>query len=292
MDKLTLPNLIRRYADGELAPEDAARVEAAVRSRPDLAGMLATERRLREQVGRVMADADPVPVGLADRIRLAMVRESARTSAGRHPAALHRSNLFAIAATLALITGVVLIGIFGPSIDSLQNHRPDVVASAAAYAATEHHKCATCRETTEKRCTYCTAPDASRELSTYLAADVCIVDLGDLGYKFIGGGRCGFPHAERAAQLIYERPRDDGKPGERVSIFMVPVNAELDLGGLPTLSRLAAGRFRMVPEGDQCPSEVLIARDARLVFFVVACNSGDYDEILRRIEPQLDLVDP
>lgn len=79
---------LQAYVDGELAPEDAARVEAACAADPQLAARLAREQRLRERVrgGFDGVLDEPVPDRLASLLRTA-AGQSAPASADVIPLA-------------------------------------------------------------------------------------------------------------------------------------------------------------------------------------------------------------
>jgi len=99
------PQVLMAYADGELAPADATRVEAAIAADPALARIVEGHRALRAQLGAAFSDvlAEPVPARLHASLR-ADARDGARSRASR-PRWTRREWL-AMAASLVL--GVAL----------------------------------------------------------------------------------------------------------------------------------------------------------------------------------------
>lgn len=85
---------LQAYVDGELAPDDAARVEAACAADPALAARLERERRLRERMRGAFDSVlgEPVPDRLTALLRTAAV-ESAPASAEVLPLARRQTTV-------------------------------------------------------------------------------------------------------------------------------------------------------------------------------------------------------
>ena len=147
---------IRMFADAELEPPQASEVEAYLGEHQEHQRWVDFERTLRERVGDSMRQRAPAaPPGLAQRIRSALAdphaaegsAEAAESVEGgptsptagpgddrplRVPwfAGPRRASIFAMAASLALVAGVVLWGIFGRPI-----HAPPPALELASTAA-------------------------------------------------------------------------------------------------------------------------------------------------------------
>ncbi len=139
MKDATGPKLIRLYCDGELMPEQAERVEQGLKEGREARDRLEFEKELRRQVGAVMAPGS-APPGLAERVRRqlaevapeeAFERRFSIASWFRGPT---HANIFAVAASLAVVAGAVLFGIFGRTIDEWGRGADiDLVAEAVPY---------------------------------------------------------------------------------------------------------------------------------------------------------------
>ena len=141
-------NRIRTFCDGELESAEHEAFEARTGAEADVAARVRYERTLKERVDVVMrGEASAAPPALREQVVRAMsepVRTldagtdtetatatataadtNANAAAGDEPIRRSwltgptRANVYAVAATLALITGAVLFGIFGRPIDTL-----------------------------------------------------------------------------------------------------------------------------------------------------------------------------
>ena len=140
--------LIRLYCDGELSPEQVADFEKQLLADPGakraVTEQIEVERRLRGCVDSAIKSHCPcAPKDLDLRIKVlfSQVNETSGDVVGRigreqtRQRLPQRANIFAIAATLALIAGAVLFGIFGRTIDETVAPPVDLVASAAISAS-------------------------------------------------------------------------------------------------------------------------------------------------------------
>ncbi|MHC4415068.1 MAG: anti-sigma factor family protein [Planctomycetota bacterium] len=290
------------YCDGELAPEQVDEVDEQLRRRPQLRVRVEFEKRLRRHVDAVLRAGCPsTPAGLADRIRTGIDRvavtdgadDRARaatagrvggpppaTTAGRPSVAAwlrgpHRANMFAVAASLALVAGAVLFGIFGSPIDSWNRPGPvDLVADAVPFVAKEHIRCAESVLARTDKATFRTPDEAGRNLSQWLGATVnagpIAESLGRAGWDFLGGGHCCVPTSERSCHLIFTR-HDPSAPPVMLSIFVLP-----DHGGYAVLEDrfvipVEPGRWHQLDAGEQLSRAVWICSDRELVYLMVVC---------------------
>ena len=183
------PNLIRSYGDDEPAElTDAAR--ASIESDPRSRAQVRFERTLRERVGQAMSEpVAAMPDGLAGQVRDAIrgadgaavgVADEAsetdsRETGPRSWLAPRRANVFAIAASLALVVGAILFGIFGPSIDKIgpgSDGGSQLVSDTAQYVADEHRRCAAATHTRDGKAEWKTVATARKNLALALGADV------------------------------------------------------------------------------------------------------------------------
>lgn len=106
IDPELLPELLMAYADGELDPLAAKRVERAIAADPALAGQVAAQRALRDRLSAAFAPVAeaPLPDALAARLRGNVVPIA--PPAPRRPVAMRWREALALAACLTL--GVLL----------------------------------------------------------------------------------------------------------------------------------------------------------------------------------------
>ncbi|HMN96498.1 MAG TPA: hypothetical protein PKC43_08770 [Phycisphaerales bacterium] len=243
------PDLIRTidlYADGELSPAEAAAFEALLASEETLAHRVAAivEARdmLRAAVGRVTAST--APEALRARVESAIAAEfveaevaeasrlqreagawaSAEPLRARRPAG-SRMSFGAVAASLALVGGAILFGIFGPRVAE----RPPLAANVsvidvAARLMSEYAMCSA-----EGTCSAQDQPWRSREeaqvqLTRLLNRPIVVPDLEADGFTFCSGGPSCVPGScERGAHLLYCRLDPASDRCQWLSVFLVPV---------------------------------------------------------------------
>ena len=296
--------LLRLVVDNELSVPEQERARAILQGsgpQADVARRLVQdERRMQEAVGRVMS-SPRAPVALRANVTqmLATTTESSlqesdieaevagriarggvATSARRSPslarllAAPHHANIAAVAAVLALITGAVLFGIFGRTIDDVPVPRTgDVVAGVAQYVDDEHSQCTASREHILRESIWQTRREAEIGMSELLGAPVIAFDLSALGYEFVGAGGSHVPvESQPSGHLIY-RKQVNGRPGPMASVFMAPVR-----GGCRSIcANLQPGEWQIAKAS--CKRRVLYSTDSRLVYFLVCCDERDQGAI-------------
>jgi anti-sigma factor RsiW len=246
MSEHNLSQVIRAYVDGELDAEQHADLAKRLEDDATLRARVRFERQLQERIGAAMGTG-AAPAALADRIRAALAEAKSDAEGDAEPepeivigrvdadgASSHRSwlvgpqraNIFAVAAVLAIIAGVVLVGIFGPQIG---NSGPDAAAVAAkellkdtaSFAARVHTAC-TDVDVAEKSSPWRTIEESQARLSNYLGENVLVVDLAKFGFQFVGGGKCRVPGVETSGHVVYRCEATADKPEVHVTVFMVP----------------------------------------------------------------------
>lgn len=286
---------IRLFVDGELSHDEAAALEARASEDAGLQALIDAERSLRQAVRRAAnAGGGSAPADLRDRIQAAWAADrlvetpapvvETRRDESRWRISPAKANVFAVAAVLLLVTGVVMVGLFAPSIDQLiQNNTNDVdlVQMSAQYAAEEHGRCASCDETRARATEFRSVEASEDNLSRWLQADVRVVDLTDFGFTYIGAGACTLPQAARAGHLMYERVAD-GKVQGRLSVFVTPMSSKYNLDQFAAAEESAQKEFSAI----QCAQRVMVARDRQLVYFVVACDTRCYKDVIARLEAE------
>ncbi len=288
---------IRLYCDGELGSAEAAQMERTLAADAGCSCRADFERRLRVHVGRVMSAGCPgAPPGLADRIRGDLAGPAAH---GDRPAAAaagragtrawlrgpQRANALAVAATLAVVAGAILYGIFGRSIDEWGTP-PDLVAEAVPFVADEHVRVAGNPGTLHAKAVLPTPRDAADDLSAYLAAPVRVEELAErlapIGWRFVGGGHCGVPVGDHSGHLIFAR--QPGRGPAMLSVFMVPDRGGYQISTEQGLVPLTPGRWvRLCAERKIC-RDVAVYSDGHLVYFLVACYPAAMEGADRALE--------
>ena len=257
MNEQDLSNQIRQYVDGELDPEQGAPLSDRIESDKDLQARTRFERALRDRVSRALLDeTGRAPEGLAEQIRSALAEVSAEPEVAgrvdpsraqpptvgtdeeepgevRRPwyAGPQRINLLAVAAVVTLITSVVLFSIFSPQIDD--SPRPtvsDFVCLIGEFTTHVHGLCADDPTIMAMKSAWPTFSDAELNLARHLGAEaVTVVDLGAVGYEFLGAGKCHVPGTDPAGRevpsghAVYRRRgAAENRPESMVSVFMAP----------------------------------------------------------------------
>jgi hypothetical protein len=289
-------NLLRAYADGELSPEDARRVESILASDPRWQRSLTIEQQLRDRVHQIMSSASAAPTELrhqiVDELQLAQPDESIATQAAQRPVAAERPGVLALLnallvgprrvsfpaiAGVALLVGtVVLFGIFGPQIDQRSEpqhtHPGALLAAAAEHVSKEHDRCAGDQSAFADKLIAMTREDAALRLQMHLGVEsISIFDLSDIGYHFIGVGACSMPGAAASAHLIYQR-EVPGQPQSMMSIFVAPNHGQFPAKCSEEMK--AEGRWSGVCGGKGCTKTILHGEDDQLVYFL-ACGFRD-----------------
>ncbi len=264
---------LRLYGDGELPPEDAVRIERHLAGDPQARAFIDFERQLRDRVAETFAGERPIaPTWLADRIQQssAIARETEAAIIGRVGAtdgsvdrdavasaviievapvtpgqrSRQRINVFAAAASLALVAGTVLLGLFGSPIDSSAQAHSAHLQQAATKVAMEHLNVRISPSIRRQALTFDTCDESNREFSSFLGMPIVIPELDDIGLDFVGGGLCEVPHCDHACHVVYRRAGSD----ELVSLHLVTGDGHFPEGTF--ISRDATGFHDVVAWSD------------------------------------------
>lgn len=180
-----------------------------------------------------------------------------------------RANIFAVAATLAVIAGAVLFGIFGRPIDSIRSARVEPVTEIAQFVSTEHRRCASDPDARGRKTKWTDPSACAAGLRDLLGVDVPIFEVES--YRFVGAGPCHVPGEPVSAHLVYVRNDSggDGHPSVMLSLFVVPNHGQFarDVTG--------GGRkwaWSNIGDRPECPKTVACCDDGRLIYFLVCCN--------------------
>lgn len=313
--------MIRLYCDGELSPEQVDQLQEHLHQHPEDRARVEFERKLQQHVHAVMqVQCRCAPPELASGIHQRLTEAAAdepQTSAGQvasrqskpPPAttastwslaswfhAPRQANIYAVAASLALVAGAVLFGIFGRPIDAWR--RPqlvDLVADAVPFVATEHGRCAGNGDARANKATFRDPHLAAAELSSWLGATVSAVPLTDRlnerGWEFFGGGYCGVPASKRSGHLIFTRD-DQGSGPAILSVFVVP-----DDGGYSVLNKgavvpLQPDNWHKFPAGERFSREVWIYSDGYLIYLMVSCSSHELRQAAGALQDALRQAGP
>ena len=274
---------VRQYCDEELPAPEAGQFERELAADPALAGRVEFERRLRDSVGRVMQDDCPRPsADLADRIRARLAEAEPAADANRQGALAgalaaflrgpQRASIFAVAATLVLVGGAVLVGIFGTPIDGWRPRPVNLVAEALPFVSGEHDRCAGSVEAREAKAPFRRPEEAALQLSDRLGIRVLAVSLTNRlereGWSFVGGGRCGVPVDDPSCHLIYRRLDPDAGP-VLLSLFMIPDRGNYRVTQDGADVAIRPGRWI---EWRELSRPVRVYSDGELIYMMVMCH--------------------
>lgn len=291
------------YADGELPPDEAAAVERLLEADEAQRERVEFEQTLRRRVGKVIeAQAAAAPAGLAEQVRSALAvaddsapegevadqDEALEADSGGFGvswlAGPRRANIFAVAASLMVVAGAVLWGIFGRTIDS--HPGPVDLTSPARFVADEHIRCADSSQVRANKAKFRTPAEVEAKLSRWLGAPLNARPMTDglakLGWGFTGGGYCGVPVAERSGHLIFTRDLPDVGP-IMLSIFVIPDDGYSVREGDRTVS-LRPGRWYPLPSDRKVKREVWIMSDGELIYLMAACVGSELPGAARALQ--------
>ena len=289
---------IRLFCDGELSLPEAAAIESKLRDHPRANALGGFERDLKKRVATILKDGSASPAGLADRVREALaaqggVPDEVDSDARNRPLsdapvphrawwkAPLRANAFAVAASLVLVAGAVLFGIFGQPIDAYRAPAMVDISEAAAAVAAEHMSARTNGPTKAAR--YRTPEDAGRELAAYLGKAGCVYDLRDMGYKFVGGDTCLVPRCQRGCHLIY---KGTGTKKGVISLHVVPRSEGLQTQGTVGLNVLPLLTDKIARDAN-CQMDVLVWNHGDRCYLLSVCIRRDAEAIALRMQQAL-----
>ena len=290
---------VRQYCDGELSPAQAQQLQSFMQQNPQererIEAQIEFEQGLRSRVEDILGQVK-APSALRERIRTAMAADAenpdvlARIDRGTAKARLSRvkslrtdrMNIFAVAATLALIAGAVLYGIFGRTIDEVPVQRPvDLVSELAEYAGHEHDECTASNDCLSQHARFSAAERAEALLTDWLSAPVQVADLQPLGYDFLGAGPCQMPVDVHSGHLVYRKRMPDGARSPMVSVFVFP---NMRPCGTKVCEGGGCGEWEVVAdEGSRCRHKVMRSTDGKLVYLLVCCNGRDLGPVAEQI---------
>jgi len=275
--------LIRQYVDGELAPADVARMERRLESDASLRARVEFEHRLRERTASAMSSTT-APTGLIDRVREAIAGADAPLGAIGPDGP--RMSWFAVAASIALVAGAVLLGIFGPRITqppAPQNATGQVnlVDEIAQWSSSEHTRYAmalsSASGTPEEMAALLpvrSLKDAARAIGEAIKLDgvVNFPDLSCQGFEFLGCSSCeNTSCGSTVARVMYTRPKTHVDGPAMLSFFVM----KNDDGRFNTaeVGSCTGGSWSPVAS-NSCRHKVLLTRDDKVAIFMVCCDPG------------------
>jgi hypothetical protein len=286
---------IRMFADAELAPEEAAEIRRSLEADERQQRWVEFEQRLRQRVGSVMQEQSPaVPADLAARVRAALAEadapgpdvatEGPRLRFAAWFAGPRRANVFAVAASLALVAGAVLWGIFGPQIDT-GPQTAGLMPKVASHVAEEHSQTATDPAMRAAATPYGSRASARERLSDHLQnRRVQVPELSAVGYELIGGGPCRLPGRDLACHLLYKRTADaSAMHGPALVSLHVVIDPERGAGRADDFTDMPLGGARIEKQAG-CPNDVFMWSDGSFVYFLVCCDSGDLLNVAREMQ--------
>lgn len=200
---------------------------------PELARQTVSLRAFRSKVAAALAEPTTAPPQLTRSVRELLDRDRADaggTSVGTAPTARRRgwfdgprrANAFAVAASLLLVSGAVLFGIFGPRIAPRYGAvRDTLMTEVAEWIAAEHWRCVDEADYGRLKGRWRTVELAEENLTRAVGVPVCVPDLAQAGFEFMGAGPCRVPGASyQSGHLIYRRRSSRGD--DLLSVFVVP----------------------------------------------------------------------
>lgn len=266
------PNRIEliAYADGELPPDRAARVEAHLAGRPGLRREIEQLRALRREARQALRRAAP-PAAEALRARIEALAAGtpplmpSPAAARAFTAARGARRALAAAAVAAMVLLAAGLWWFqrggGPSGGAATIEVAAIVAKHLTCAQLEDHF----YDARFPR-VLSDLPPAAR---TYLGGDVVTPDLSDLGLSFDGAGACRIGGGT-TLHLLYVSA---AAPPRHVSLFVQPFAGQIDLA--PDRAVMLAGPTEAHP--------VLAWRGERFVYYLVGDDVETTSRVAQRV---------
>jgi len=276
-----LAALIRAAADDELTDAERARFAALLAERPELAGRVEFERRMRGAVGRVIASETPaVSAGLRSRIEAIAVgarAEAAQTDDAVAGGLESRSGettthgfwaramggpvargALSIAAMLAV--AAILWTVAGPAPLPLTD-------SVARFVSSEHDRCPIEADNLNEKFTIKSVADVPEVFGQLTGRNLSLeaLALGELdGMEFVDAGRCRVPPAEESSVHVRFRAAE----GAMVSLFIQPMSGS-QAGRLGMVEGLTYDlKGRASEDGSDCETVLGWFRDG-VVYYMV-----------------------
>lgn len=246
----------------------------------------ASHEELRARIAKLLTGRGPEVVG-----RIGALRARAKGPAHRLRPAHRRASGVAIAASLLLVAGSVLLGIFGPTIGDLSRAAATPMTEVARHAAGEHDRCSESDAQRAAKAPFHTPEQAAAELSAHLGAPVAIRDLSSLGYSFCCAGFCAVPGAEsHSGHIMYSRTDASTGSLSWVSLFIAP--ADHDYYALDAFGRrvpVEQGRlYAESPDNDSFrkpQSRIIGWRDRSLIYFLRVSSEADAASVVAELAP-------
>ncbi|MFG0326926.1 MAG: anti-sigma factor family protein [Phycisphaerales bacterium JB037] len=227
-----LAAMLRAAADGELTPQQQARLDAHLATHPADADRIAFEQQLRGACAKAMVG--PIcPDSL--RARIAQIANEATSNEASLAGALgahagetrkrgfwlgeNRRVLQALAAAVAVLVGGAFIWQVA-RLSSPALTESDAGAMLASFVAGEHSNCVDDPARASKF-TIRELPAAPAMLASILGSEPTLPDLADLGFRFLDAGKCHVPGKGRSAHLRFETDGSALSPrGVSISLFV------------------------------------------------------------------------
>jgi anti-sigma factor RsiW len=300
MNDSSIWHLIQIHCDGESTPEQEAALQERLQHRADLQRALEDHRRfvqsLRSHTAGVMREQCPCcPDAVVQTIKScistspdvgARAQQFGRSGPQAHYrrwaaafSAPVRVNGLAVAATLALIAGAILYGIFGPSIDDVRPPRSaDLAAIAAQIAANEHARSASEPSNLDENVAPPPPEEVERNAVAHLGVPIQVFDLTDAGYHFVRAERCDMGLTEPAYHLLYRKVVSSGQRVPMASVYVMAKSG--GCGGL-CAGKKSCQWYPVV--GAKCKQKVLHSTDGKRVYFLVCCAERDLPVLISQM---------
>ena len=201
----------------------------------------------------------------------------------------------AAAAVILLVTGAVLVGIFGTPLDQRGLEQPvqeTLVGETVEFVAQEHRRCAMSESARLRKAEWRDHGRAQHELARHLGVErVALPDLSEKGYEFIGAGRCHVPGVEYSGHALYRR-NVPGQPPSVLSLFLVPEGGPhaLAVDEMPHLQEGEWKAFHVAdpeaadggaasPRSAHSVNTVPFSSDGAVIYLMACCDRRDLNEM-------------
>jgi anti-sigma factor (TIGR02949 family) len=248
------------YADGELAPELRASVEAHLAECQRCRAEVERWRALRGCVRRAVT-SEALPVGLEQRLRQRLLIQPRVTR-----------GLLAFASTSLAAAAVIVVAV------SL--YLPGDVEGAAVDVSAEHfaqvyHQCALGKHHDSHDCRGMSAAEARKFLARELGFKPLVADLSAHGYVLDGACEC-FPIHDHGLRVIHVHYRHETTQTQVVSLFSADHRIRLQGGSRQQDHRHPERSYDLAQDG-----QVNVLKWDEQHCSIVLCGQIEPDELLK-----------
>jgi anti-sigma factor RsiW len=258
MNETEIRNLLPRYADGELtSAEQRAAIEAALAESPQLQAELGQWRALRQAAQRGIAN-EPVPAGLAERVRTRLTAENSPAVRAVATSRGDRGRTWKLGVAVTAAAAAIVITVSNWPASDPYRGLPPTPAIEPNLVWAEHMVCinkqADMFGIRGKR-----PAAAAALLAEETGETIFVPDMSSAGWQLFGANPCAIKLNGKDVTLTHVYYRAANDPSRFASIFTAHGHVRLPAAAQPRLVEQMRTQCGSVPALVQTADFVLIA---------------------------------